>query len=76
MVASLHTEGEAVDLRQRMEAVASELEADRDRIRAAFREHNAGRKEGRPLRRPDLRTWSDAYEVAARKVRKALDEPE
>lgn len=61
------------ELMEAVERVADELAAERDRIRAAYREHNAGRPEGRPIRRPDLDTWANAYEVAERKVRTMLD---
>jgi hypothetical protein len=53
-------------------ALADELAAERDRIRQAYRDHNAGRTEGRPIVRPDLDTWASAYEVAERKTRAAL----
>jgi hypothetical protein len=67
--ASLHGDG----LSARIEALADWLDSERDSIREAYRQHNAGRKEGRPVRRPDLSTWGNAYEVAGRKVREALN---
>jgi len=60
--------------REAVELVADELDAERTRLREAYRQHNAGRKEGRPVKRPDLDTWANAYEVAGRKVRALLDE--
>lgn len=60
--------------RERITSVADELAQKRDDCREAFRQHNAGRAEGRPTVRPDLRAWSDAYEVSERMVRAALTE--
>lgn len=58
--------------RESLEEVVGWLESERDRIRQAYREHNMGRAEGRPIKRPDLDTWANAYEVAARRVRAIL----
>lgn len=56
----------------RVEAHREWLADERDDIRDAFRRHNAGRREGRPTRRPDLDTWANAYEVAERHLRAVL----
>lgn len=55
-----------------VEEVADWLASERDRLRAAYREHNAGRPKDRPVRRPDLDAWAAAYEVAERRLREAL----
>lgn len=49
---------------------ADVLDVERARLRDAYRKHNEGRDLGRLKRiRPDIDTWANAYEVAARIVR-------
>jgi hypothetical protein len=56
-----------------VERLADEMAAKRDELREAYRRHNAGRAPDRPRVRPDLRTWSDTYEVAERDLRAAIE---
>jgi hypothetical protein len=58
----------AADLAAKITALADDLAAERDALREAYRQHNAGRAPDRPRRRPDLDTWANALEVTERKV--------
>jgi hypothetical protein len=52
------------------ERIAQEIDRRRAEARTAFRQHNAGRDlSAKPPRRPDLDSWANAFEVAARVAR-------
>lgn len=64
-------------LRTAIEALADDIDRQRDELRESYRRHNVRRDlSKRPPVRPDLRTWGDAYEVAGRRVRELLSNPE
>jgi hypothetical protein len=52
------------------ERIAQGIDSKRAEARTAFRQHNAGRDlSTKPPRRPDLDSWANAFEVAARIAR-------
>lgn len=70
----LRLRGLPVPVNESLEEAADYFMEQSRQIREAYRQHNAGRDLSKQQpRRPDLRTWADAYEAAAHNLRRRAE---